>query len=62
MSTGHEAIVARSLGMEILGLSLVTNLAAGLSPHPLSHGEVLAAGKASAARMADLMTRIIPQM
>jgi purine-nucleoside phosphorylase len=62
MSTGHEAIVARSLGMEVLGLSLVTNLAAGLSGHPLSHGEVLAAGRASAARMADLMTRIIPQM
>jgi purine-nucleoside phosphorylase len=48
--------------MEILGLSLVTNMAAGLSKHPLSHAEVLAAGKASTERMADLMTRIIPKM
>jgi purine-nucleoside phosphorylase len=62
MSTANEAIVARSLGMEILGLSLVTNMAAGLSKHPLSHAEVLAAGKASTERMADLMTRIIPKM
>ena len=62
MSTAMEAIVARSLGMEVLGISLVTNAAAGLSPHPLSHAEVLAAGRASAARMDDLLVRIIPEM
>jgi purine-nucleoside phosphorylase len=62
MSTALEAIVARSLGMEVLGLSLVTNQAAGMSGHPLSHAEVLAAGKASASRMTDLLGRIIPRI
>jgi purine-nucleoside phosphorylase len=62
MSTALEAIVARSLGMEVLGLSLVTNLAAGMSGHPLSHAEVLAAGKASASRMTNLLGRIIPRI
>jgi len=37
MSTALEAIAAREAGMEVLGLSLITNLAAGISPEPLSH-------------------------
>ena len=45
MSTALEAIAARQAGMEILGFSLITNLAAGISPHPLSHTEVLEAGR-----------------
>src|SRR5699024_8346397 len=45
MSTALEAIAAREAGMDILGISLVTNLAAGISPEPLSHEEVLQAGK-----------------
>ena len=59
MSTALEAIVARSLGMEILGLSLVTNLAAGMTGEPLNHEEVLAAGNAAATRMGDLLARVI---
>ena len=62
MSTALEAIVARSLGMEVLGLSLVTNLAAGMSGHPLSHEEVLEAGRESATRMGDLLGRVIRSM
>lgn len=62
MSTALEAIVARSEGLEVLGLSLVTNLAAGMSGQPLNHEEVLAAGQASAARMGDLLARVIRSM
>jgi len=59
MSTALEAIVARSLGMEILGISLVTNLAAGMSGEPLNHEEVLQAGNDAASRMGDLLAKII---
>src|SRR5207248_10395666 len=48
MSTALEAIAAREAGVEVLGLSLVTNLAAGMTGQPLDHEEVLAAGPASA--------------
>ena len=47
MSTALEAIAAREAGMEVLGLSLITNLAAGISPPPLSHQEVIDSGKAA---------------
>jgi purine-nucleoside phosphorylase len=43
----------------VLGISLVTNLAAGLTGEPLSHAEVLAAGAASAARMGSLLSDVI---
>lgn len=62
MSTALEAIVARSVGMEILGLSLVTNLAAGMTGEPLNHEEVLAAGKAAATRMGELLRTVIREM
>lgn len=62
MSTALEAIVARSLGLEILGLSLVTNLAAGMTGQPLNHEEVLEAGRAAATRMGDLLHRVIAQL
>ena len=62
MSTALEAIVARSLGMEILGLSLVTNLAAGMTGDPLNHEEVLAAGKAAATRMGELLGNVIREI
>lgn len=62
MSTTLEAIAARQAGLEVLGISLVTNLAAGISDVPLSHEEVLDAGKAAAARcgrlLADVVVRI----
>ena len=59
MSTALEAIVARSLAMEVLGLSLVTNLAAGMTGAPLNHEEVLAAGQAAATRMGELLAQVI---
>jgi purine-nucleoside phosphorylase len=60
MSTTLEAIAAREAGMEVLGISLVTNLAAGISGEPLDHAEVLEAGRAAATRMGDLLTRVVP--
>jgi purine-nucleoside phosphorylase len=62
MSTTLEAIAAREAGMEVLGISLVTNLAAGLSGQPLDHEEVLAAGRASASRMGDLLSSVVPRI
>jgi purine-nucleoside phosphorylase len=59
MSTALEAIVARSLGMEILGISLVTNAAAGMTGEPLNHEEVLAAGQAAATRMGELLGKVV---
>ena len=61
MSTALEAIAARAEGMEVLGLSLVTNLAAGTTGQPLDHAEVLAAGAASAERMGDLLAQVVGQ-
>jgi purine-nucleoside phosphorylase len=60
MSTALEAIAAREAGLEVLGISLVTNLAAGISGAPLDHAEVLAAGRAAATRMGELLTRVVP--
>jgi purine-nucleoside phosphorylase len=62
MSTALEAIAAREAGMEVLGISLVTNLAAGMSGEPLNHEEVLEAGRAAASRMGDLLGRIVPRI
>jgi purine-nucleoside phosphorylase len=62
MSTALEAIAAREAGMEVLGLSLVTNLAAGLSGQPLDHAEVLEAGRAAATRMGALLGDIVPRI
>lgn len=62
MSTVLETIAARAEGLEVAGISLVTNLAAGLSGQPLHHQEVIDAGRAAATRMGgllrDLVTRI----
>ena len=62
MSTALEAIAAREAGMEILGFSLITNLAAGISDEPLSHEEVIAAGKAAEATIGDMLARIVAQL
>ena len=59
MSTVHETIAARAAGAEVLGISLVTNLAAGLTGEPLSHADVVAAGAASATRIGSLLAGII---
>jgi purine-nucleoside phosphorylase len=59
MSTALEAIAARQAGMEILGMSLITNLAAGIQKEPLSHQEVLQAGRDAEAAISDLLSRIV---
>lgn len=62
MSTVPETIVARHMGIEVLGISCVTNLASGLSTTPLSHEEVSETGKKVEARLAALLTRLAPRI
>ncbi|WP_437584379.1 purine-nucleoside phosphorylase [Paramicrobacterium sp. CJ85] len=62
MSTALEAIAARQAGMEILGMSLITNLAAGIQATPLSHEEVIEAGRAAEAKISDLLARIVGEL
>jgi purine-nucleoside phosphorylase len=62
MSTALEAIAAREAGLEILGISLVTNLAAGISATPLDHAEVLEAGRAAAQRVGGMLAGVIPRL
>jgi purine-nucleoside phosphorylase len=62
MSTVHETVAARAAGAEVLGVSLVTNLAAGITGEPLSHAEVLAAGAASATRMGTLLADVVARL
>lgn len=59
MSTTLEAIAARQSGLEVLGISLVTNLAAGISDQPLSHDEVIEAGQAAAERCGRLLAAVV---
>jgi purine-nucleoside phosphorylase len=62
MSTVPETIVARHMGIEVLGISCVTNLAAGLSATPLSHEEVFETGRRVESRLAALLTRLVPRI
>ena len=62
MSTVPEAISAHALGAEVFAISLVTNSAAGVTGEKLSHEEVIAAGKASSARIGELITKILPKI
>jgi purine-nucleoside phosphorylase len=67
MSTVHEVIVARHMGIEVLGLSLVTNLAAGVAPEgktaeTIDHLEVMEIGKHVEARFTTLLLAVIPRM
>jgi purine-nucleoside phosphorylase len=59
MSTSLETIAARQSGLEVLGISLVTNAAAGISPTPLTHEEVLEAGHAAAERCGRLLAAVV---
>jgi purine-nucleoside phosphorylase len=59
MSTALEAIAARQSGMEILGMSLITNLAAGIQKTPLSHAEVIEAGQNAEATISALLARVV---
>jgi purine-nucleoside phosphorylase len=60
MSTVLEAIAARHLGAEVMGLSLVSNLAAGVADTPLNHLEVLEAGQAASASLGALLRQLLP--
>lgn len=62
MSTALEAIAGRHAGMEVFGISLVTNLAAGISPQPLSHQEVIESGQAAGPRISKLLAGIIARL
>jgi len=62
MSTTIEAIAARHVGLEILGISLVTNLAAGISEQALSHEEVIEAGQAAGPRISTLLAHIVKSL
>lgn len=59
MSTALEAIAAREAGMEVLGFSLITNLAAGISDSPLSHEEVIQAGRDAEAVISDMLAKVV---
>jgi purine-nucleoside phosphorylase len=59
MSTALEAIAARQAGMEVLGFSLITNMAAGIQKTPLSHQEVIDAGREAEPVISSLLARVI---
>lgn len=60
MSTVPETIAARALGLDVVAVSLVTNLAAGVTGQPLDHAEVLAAGAAGSARLTGALRALVP--
>lgn len=62
MSTVQETIAARQIGIEVLGISCITNLAAGIQKEPLSHEEVLETGRAVESLLAGLLARLVPLM
>jgi purine-nucleoside phosphorylase len=62
MSTALEAIAARQAGMEILGFSLITNMAAGIQTTPLSHKEVIEAGQQAEPVISALLARVIGEL
>jgi purine-nucleoside phosphorylase len=62
MSTALEAVAAREAGVEVFGISLITNLAAGISDGPLNHEEVLEAGRNAEVRLAGLLSRIVQRI
>jgi len=59
MSTVPEAIVARHMGLEVLGISCITNMAAGVSDEPINHDEVMATGDRVRATFTELLRRVI---
>jgi purine-nucleoside phosphorylase len=62
MSTVPEAIVARQMGMRVLGLSCITNMAAGVTDQPINHEEVIETGERVRSTFAGLLRRVIPKL
>jgi purine-nucleoside phosphorylase len=62
MSTVHEVIVARHMGIEVLGLSLVTNMAAGVTGETIHHEDVMEIGRRVEQQFTGLLTAIVPQL
>ncbi|HJQ33611.1 MAG TPA: purine-nucleoside phosphorylase [Pyrinomonadaceae bacterium] len=62
MSTVPEAIVARQMGMRVLGLSCITNMAAGVLDKPINHEEVIETGERVRETFAELLRRVIPKL
>ena len=62
MSTVHEVIIARHMGVEVLGLSLVTNMAAGVLDQPIHHAEVMETGLRVEAQFTSLVKALVPQV
>jgi len=62
MSTVHEVIIARQCGLQVLGISCVTNMAAGVLGQPLTHGEVMETGAGASGRLGDLFAAVVPQI
>jgi purine-nucleoside phosphorylase len=62
MSTVHEVIVARHMGIEVLGISLVTNMAAGVLNEKINHEEVMETGKRVEKQFTELLASLVPQI
>ena len=62
MSTVPEAIVARHMDMEVLGISCITNLAAGVTDEPISHEDVMATGNRVSATFTQLLRRVVGRL
>ncbi len=62
MSTVTEVIAARAAGLRCLGISTITNLAAGISPTPLSHAEVITAAEAAGADLGRLLEGVVERL
>jgi purine-nucleoside phosphorylase len=62
MSTVPEALVARHMGMEVLGISCITNMASGVTDEPISHEEVMAIGNRVSATFTELLSRVVQRL
>jgi len=62
MSTVHEVIVGRHMGLDVLGISLVTNMAAGVVDEAIDHEDVLEIGRAAEKQFTSLLTAVIPKI